>query len=102
MWVQVPPPPSPFTSAHRSRRVFAFHQPQTLRDWISEADPLRARLRQLSPLNTEGLKDCQIDAIANLEQSFAQAKPRALIQMTTGSGKTYTAVSFIYLVVADR
>lgn len=50
-------------------------------------------------MNTEGLRDCQIDAIANLEQSFAQAKPRALIQMATGSGKTYTAVSFIYRLI---
>jgi type I restriction enzyme R subunit len=84
---------------YRSRRVFAFHQPQTLQEWIKEPDTLRARLRQLPPLNTEGLRDCQIDAIANLEQSFAQAKPRALIQMATGSGKTYTAVSFIYRLI---
>jgi type I site-specific restriction endonuclease len=84
---------------YRSRRVFAFHQPQTLREWIEEPDTLRARLRQLPPLNTEGLRDCPIDAIANLERSFAQAKSRALIQMATGSGKTYTAVSFIYRLI---
>ena len=56
---------------YRARRVFAFHQPQTLREWIEEPDTLRAKLRQLPPLNTEGLRDCQVDAIANLEQSFA-------------------------------
>ena len=30
---------------------------------------------------------------------MAQNKPRALIQMATGSGKTFTAISFIYLLI---
>lgn len=84
---------------YRSRRVFAFYQPETLREWLGQSDTLRARLRQLPPLVTEGLRDCQVEAIANLESSFAQARPRALIQMATGSGKTYTAVSFIYRLI---
>ena len=84
---------------YRSRRVFAFHQPQTLKHWIEQTDTLRSRLRQLPPLITEGLRDCQIEAITNLEQSFARARPRALIQMATGSGKTYTAVNFIYRLI---
>jgi type I restriction enzyme, R subunit len=46
-----------------------------------------------------GLRDCQIQAIKNLEQSFAENRPRALIQMATGSGKTYTAVSFVYRLI---
>jgi len=50
-------------------------------------------------LNTEGLRDCQIQAIKSLEESFADARPRALIQMATGSGKTYTAVAFIYRLI---
>jgi type I restriction enzyme R subunit len=79
--------------------VFAFHKPEILKEWIEQPDTLRARLKQLPPLDTEGLRDCQIEAIANLERSFAQARPRALIQMATGSGKTYTAVSFIYRLI---
>lgn len=84
----------------RSRRVFSFHQPKTLGEWSSLQDnTLRANLMQLPPLLTHGLRDCQIEAIKNLEKSFAEARPRALIQMATGSGKTYTAVSFIYRLV---
>lgn len=59
-------------------------------------ETLRSRLQALPQLSTEGLRLCQIDAITNLEKSLAEGKPRALIQMATGSGKTFTAVSFIY------
>ena len=90
----------------RSRRVFAFHQPETLAEWAAEgtgaaccAPTLRARLRDMPPLVTKGLWDAQIEAIQNLEQSFAEDRPRALIQMATGSGKTFTAVSFVYRLV---
>jgi len=83
----------------RSRRLFAFHKPETLSEWLSQHDTLRARLRILPPLITYGLRDCQVEAITNLDQSFAEARPRALIQMATGSGKTYTAISFIYRLI---
>ncbi|HKZ94937.1 MAG TPA: type I restriction-modification enzyme R subunit C-terminal domain-containing protein [Candidatus Bathyarchaeia archaeon] len=83
----------------RSRRVFAFHKPEMFREWLSQQDTLRARLRNLPPLITEGLRDCQVDAIRNLEVSHAQARPRALIQMASGSGKTFAAVTFVYRLV---
>jgi len=83
----------------RSRRVFAFHRPETLGEWSSQANTLRARLRARPSLITEGLRDCQIQAIQKLEESFADNRPRALIQMATGSGKTYAAVSFIYRLI---
>ena len=83
----------------RSRRVFAFHQPATLADWIAEPDTLRARLRAFPILPTEGMRACQVEAITNLEQSFAAANPRALIQMATGAGKTYTACAFVYRLI---
>lgn len=83
----------------RSRRVFAFHRPETLYEWASQEDTLRTRLREIPPLITEGLWDCQIQAIENLENSFANARPRALIQMATGSGKTYTTASFVYRLI---
>jgi type I restriction enzyme R subunit len=45
------------------------------------------------------LRECQIDAIQNLELSLAAARPRALVQMATGSGKTFMAVSLIYRLI---
>jgi type I restriction enzyme, R subunit len=78
----------------RSRRVFAFHQPQTLHGWLKEADTLRARLQRMPPLDTAGLRDCQINAVNGLEASLAQDQPRSLIQMATGAGKTFTACTF--------
>lgn len=86
----------------RSRRVFAFHRPETLAEWISQSDTLRARLRRMPqafPLSSKELWPAQREAIQNLEQSFAADKPRALIQMATGSGKTFTAVNFVYRLI---
>lgn len=83
----------------KSRRVFAFHRPETLAEWIAQPDTLRARLCQLPPFASAGMRACQIEAIANLEASFAADRPRALIQMATGAGKTFTAVSFIYRLI---
>lgn len=80
----------------RSREVFNFHHPETLAAWQEEPGTLRERLQTLPPLNHEGLRDCQITAIEKLEGSFKQDKPRALVQMATGSGKTYTAISSVY------
>src|SRR5437016_10411345 len=48
---------------------------------------------------TTNLWSAQIDAIRNLERSLAANKRRALIQMATGSGKTYTAVNFVYRLI---
>lgn len=78
----------------RSRRIFAFHQPATLLHWLKEDDSLRHRLGEMPPLDKAGLRDCQIDAIEGLESSLANDKPRALIQMATGAGKTFTACTF--------
>jgi len=83
----------------RSRRVFAFHTPETLHDWVEKSDTLRARLRTIPPLVKEGLRDCQVEAIENLERSFAEARPRSLVQMASGSGKTFAAVTFVYRLV---
>ena len=80
----------------RSREVFGFPQPDTMRDWLNESASLRSRLAAFPPLDTAGLRKCQIKAIRNLESSFRDDRPRALIQMATGSGKTYTAITSIY------
>ena len=83
----------------RTRRVFAFHKPETLLQWIQQPLTLRYHLQTLPLLERQGLRDCQIEGIVNLEKSFAADRPRALIQMATGSGKTYTAVSFAYRLI---
>lgn len=83
----------------RSRNVFAFHKPETLLKWANQRDTLRARLTKLPALPRGNLRDCQFEAITKLEQSFAKDRPRALIQMATGSGKTFTAVSEIYRLI---
>jgi len=83
----------------RSRRVFAFHKPETLQQWASESDTLRKRLQEFPPLITTPLWKPQIEAVSNLEKSLAEDKPRSLIQMATGSGKTYTACTFMYRLI---
>jgi len=101
----------------RSRRVFHFHRPETLaaemeREAVSlpmidgKPDPssdkpgsFRLRLRTLPALDPANLWPAQQKAVRNLEVSLEQNRPRALIQMATGSGKTFTAISSIYRLV---
>ncbi|MEW6325038.1 MAG: type I restriction-modification enzyme R subunit C-terminal domain-containing protein [Nitrospirota bacterium] len=105
----------------KSRQVFAFHKPVTLANWVADAgiqnrampleiaaDPagqrvllrtLRGLIGQMPPLKEAGLWPAQIKAIQNLEKSLADDRPRALIQMATGSGKTFTAITFIYRLI---
>ena len=88
--------------APRSRQVFAFHRPETLAALMADQDTLRRRLSQMpitDPLTPQNLRACQIEGITNLEKSFAAAHSRALIQMATGAGKTYTACSFTYRLI---
>lgn len=80
----------------RSRPLFTFHRPETLRDWLKQDNTLRRRIFDIPVLQTTGLRDCQIKAINNLENSFRSSQPKALIQMATGSGKTFTAITAIY------
>ena len=104
----------------RSRPIFAFHRPETLGEWLTadtldawlkqsgsshnRADDtkpatLRARLRAMPAVNLPGLWPNKVQAIANLEKSFFDDRPRALIQMATGSGKTLLAVTEIYRLI---
>jgi type I restriction enzyme R subunit len=80
----------------RSREVFTFHRPETMAEWLSKPQSLRARLQNIPPLDPAGFRTCQITAIKNLENSFKVDRPRALMQMATGSGKTFTAISSVY------
>ena len=115
--------------APRSRNVFAFHRPELFADLLDTAlapsppmggegwgeggnslaaeelssfgkpQTFLARLQQMPPLVTEGLWPAQITAINNLEASLRDNHPRSLIQMATGSGKTFTAINFIYRLI---
>jgi type I restriction enzyme, R subunit len=80
----------------RPRDVFAFHRPETLAAWLGEGTSLRTRVQKLPPVNPEGLRSAQVDALRGLEQSYAQNKPRALVHLTVGAGKTYVAVADSY------
>ena len=80
----------------RSREVFTFHQPETFRDWLRAPRSLRSGITALPTLNPTGLRECQTKAIIRLEASLKADRPRALVQMATGSGKTYTAITVVY------
>ena len=87
----------------RARRIFAFPKPATLATIIrdAEADPLnptwRAKVQRLPPLDEAPLRPAQITAITGIERSLAtQHHDRSLVQMATGAGKTYTAVTAAY------
>ena len=106
----------------RARSVFAFHRPETLAACLKDlpvnsalhtgsgipatasdsgivSPTFLGRLQTLPPLVEEGLWPAQVIAIRNLEKSLKANKPRALIQMATGSGKTFTSISFIYRLI---
>ena len=104
----------------RSRPVFSFHTPKTLAEWLdasvrswdigqqqvagtqtgySRSYSLRRRLTVLPPLDASALWPVQERAIRNLEESLAAGRPRALIQMATGSGKTFMACNQAYRLI---
>ncbi|MEI7900032.1 MAG: DEAD/DEAH box helicase family protein, partial [bacterium] len=83
----------------RSRFAFGIHRPETLRSWCEQPETLRARLQKFPPLHVAGLRECQVDAIHGLEASFAHNHPRALVQMATGAGKTWMAVTECYRLI---
>ena len=107
----------------RSRPVFAFHRPETLAEGLgvpgtvasstlrdeklvaetgavySVPHTLRSGFQNLPPLNPMGLWAAQERAIRNLEASLAAGRPRALVQMATGSGKTFMACHQVYRMV---
>jgi type I restriction enzyme R subunit len=104
----------------RSRPVFSFHRPETLREWLAadsldawlkqsggfytgadntKPSTLRARLRAMPPVHLPNLWPNKVHAIVNLEKSLFDDRPRALIQMATGTGKTLLAVTEVYRLI---
>jgi type I restriction enzyme, R subunit len=83
-----------------ARRVFWFHRPETLERQIEDhanhgGGTLRARIPMLPDLvhDRSRLRQAQLEAINNLERSLKDNHSRALIQMATGSGKTFAAAN---------
>jgi type I restriction enzyme R subunit len=90
-----------FTDGHdpapRSREIFHFFKPNTLAEWLAQTETLRRRLAEHLPaLPIQNLRDCQVSAVSGLEESLARNKPRALVHMATGAGKTFTAITSVY------
>ena len=103
----------------RSRRIFQVHQPGILADWLAaetldtwvkghggftaaddtKPSSLRARLRAMPSVEKAFLFPNQLQAVVNLEHSLFQNRPRALVQMATGSGKTIMAVTAAYRLI---
>jgi type I restriction enzyme R subunit len=96
----------------RSRRVFSFHRPASLQAWFDDAcaidkrrpgappaATLLGRMRLAPPLDSTGMWPAQVRAVENLEASIRQGRPRALLQMATGAGKTYTAIAALYRLI---
>lgn len=81
---------------YRSRRVFSFHRPETLHALLQRDDTIRNNMKHFPVFDTTGFRKCQITAIQNLDASFAENKPKALVQMATGAGKTFTAITAAY------
>jgi type I restriction enzyme R subunit len=104
----------------RTREVFSFHRPETLREWLSadtldrwvklyggvytgaddtKPSTLRARLRAMPPVDLPGMWPNKVHAVANIEKSLFDDRPRSLVQMATGSGKTLLAVTTLYRLI---
>ena len=81
---------------YRSRTVFSFHKPETLAALIRQKDTIRNNMKHFPEFDGTGFRDCQITAINNLDKSLSENKPRALVQMATGAGKTFTAITAAY------
>lgn len=80
----------------RSRTVFSFHRPETLERLLANEGTIRNNMKNFPPLDEAGFRKCQINAIRNLDISFSNNRQKALVQMATGAGKTFTAITAAY------
>ena len=81
---------------YRSRSVFSFHRPETLSALLKQPDTIRNNMKHFPEFDSTGFRKCQITAIENLDKSFSDNRPKALVQMATGAGKTFTAITAAY------
>ncbi len=75
--------------------VRAIQSPKEMLEAVSLKDGI-SRYAALPVLSERGLRHCQYEAITELEASLKKGKRRALIQLATGSGKTFTACLAAY------
>jgi type I restriction enzyme R subunit len=87
----------------RARGVYHLARPDALSRIIREAQAdadaatWRAKVQAMPQLDTHGLRPAQITAINGVEASLrANQYDRSLVQMATGAGKTFTAVTQAY------
>jgi type I restriction enzyme R subunit len=81
----------------RSRRFFGFPRPDTLARWIRDESTWRGHVTAMPSLLEDGLRPAQIEAVRGVERSLAEQQyDRSLVQMATGAGKTFTAVTQSY------
>ncbi|MDW5612408.1 DEAD/DEAH box helicase family protein [Mycolicibacterium sp. D5.8-2] len=92
-----------FDPEPRARLIFNVPRPETLARQLRDAETnpnyptWRAKVRKLPPLDNDALRPAQIEAINGVENSLAnQQYDRSLVQMATGAGKTFTAVTQSY------
>ena len=103
----------------RTREIFSFHRPETMREWLSadtldtwvrrngaytaaddtKPSSLRARLRAMPPVVLPGMWPNKVKAVTSIEKSLFDDRPRSLIQMATGTGKTLLAVATLYRLI---
>jgi len=81
---------------YRSREVFSFFRPETLKYLLDQTDTIRNNMKHFPELDIAGFRNCQMKAIKELDKSFSENRPRALVQMATGAGKTFTAITAAY------
>jgi type I restriction enzyme R subunit len=81
----------------RSRRFFGFPRPDTLARWIREERTWRGHVTAMPSLLENGLRPAQVESVRGVERSLAEQQyDRSLVQMATGAGKTFTAVTQAY------
>lgn len=74
-------------------RIFT---PKELSRMLGIDDPFAG----LPMLKKKGLRDCQYEAVSELERSFRSGQNKALMVLATGAGKTYTACLAAYRFLA--
>lgn len=85
-----------------SRHLFAFPRPETLARVLrdAEANPeaatWRGKVRNMPPLDAYDMRPASARSVLAIEASMASGKPRSLVQMATGAGKTRMAVAECY------
>ncbi len=72
------------------------HTPKEVANLLGIIDPYAG----LPTLRKNGLRECQYEAITELEKSFRLGQNRALMVLATGAGKTYTACLAAYRLLA--